>query len=425
MNIYSKSPKEVLEFLEQRNLLNDESIENQVKNIIFDVKQNKDEALKKYTYQFDKVNIDRFDVSKDEIDDAILSINQKLMSDFDIIKQNIESYHEKQILKSIVVRDDNNIKIKQRIKPIESVGIYIPGGTAAYPSTVFMSAIPAKIAGVKRIVMVTPPMSDGTVKPSILAAAKLSGVSEIFKVGGAQAIAALTYGTPSIPKVDMIVGPGNIYVATAKKLLIGQVGIDMIAGPTEVVILADGYANPKFIAADLMAQAEHDLRSSSILITTSRYLAEEVNQEIEKQIKTLSRKDIIKKALNDYGAIILVDTLDEGIYYVNQIAPEHLEIMVENAFDIVDRIENAGSIFIGNYSPEPLGDYYAGPNHTLPTSRTARFSSPLSTTTFYKKTSVLYYDQTSLEQAKESIERLASEEGLDGHAQAIRIRFED
>lgn len=425
MNIYSKSPKEVLDFLEQRNLLNDENIENQVKKIIFDVKENKDEALKKYSYLFDQAKLERFDVSKDEMDDAILSMDQKLMSDFDIIKQNIESYHEKQILNTIIVRDDNNIKIKQRIKPIESVGIYIPGGTAAYPSTVFMSAIPAKIAGVKRIVMVTPPMSDGKIKPSILAAAKLSGVSEIFKVGGAQAIAALTYGTPSIPKVDMIVGPGNIYVATAKKLLIGQVGIDMIAGPTEVVILADGYANPKFIAADLMAQAEHDLRSSSILITTSRYLAEEVNQEIEKQIKTLSRKDIIKKALNDYGAIILVDTLDEAIYYVNQIAPEHLELMIDNAFDIVDRIENAGSIFVGNYTPEPLGDYYAGPNHTLPTSRTARFSSPLSTTTFYKKTSVLYYDQTSLEQAKDSIVRLANEEGLDGHAQAIRIRFED
>jgi histidinol dehydrogenase len=414
---------DLLNKLLNRSQFSDIELSNQVEKIVNQVKEKKDEALKIYTKKFDLVDLDTFLVSEEEIRQAMENIDQDLLDDLKKASNNIRIYHEKQGYNSFELKEENDIIIKQIVKPIERVGIYVPGGTAAYPSTVLMNAIPAKIAGVKKLVMVTPPNQYGQIKPSILVAAKLSGVDQIYKLGGAQAIAALAYGTESIPRVDLIVGPGNIYVALAKKMVSGYVGIDMIAGPTEILIIADQYANPEYVASDLLSQAEHDPLASSILITTSLNLAKQVNQAIFSQLKTLNRIDIINKSLTNYGAIIIVDTLDEGVEISNLIAPEHLEILTENPFDLASKIENAGSIFIGAYTPEPVGDYLAGPNHTLPTSGTSRFSSPLSTHTFQKKTSVVYYSEKALLNAKDSIVRLANEEGLDAHANAINMRF--
>ena len=416
---------DLLNKLIERSQFDDQELNRRVEGIVNDVKENKDQALKAYTKKFDLVDLDFFLVSDEEIKSAMDSIDLNLLEDLKKASKNIRAYHEKQMFNSFEMGDSKDIIIKQIVKPIEHVGIYVPGGTAAYPSTVLMNAIPAKIAGVKKLVMVTPPNQFGKIKPSILVAAKLAGVDEIYKIGGAQAIAALAYGTESIPRVDLIVGPGNIYVALAKKIVSGYVGIDMIAGPTEILVIADQYANPNYIAADLLSQAEHDPLSSSILITTSLNLAKQVNQAISSQLETLTRVDIIKKSLNNFGAIILVDSIDEGIYISNQIAPEHLEILTENPFEFVDKIENAGSIFLGAFTPEPVGDYFAGPNHTLPTSGTSRFSSPLSTNTFQKKTSVVYYTEKALSEARDSIVRLANEEGLDAHANAIKVRFKE
>ena len=320
---------------------------------------------------------------------------------------------------------ENGIIMGQRVRGLERVGIYVPGGTAAYPSSVLMNAIPAKIAGVKEIIMVTPPGKDGTPNPNIMAAAAVAGVDKVFLVGGAQAVAALAYGTELIPRVDKIVGPGNIFVATAKKLLYGVVDIDMVAGPSEILIVADKTAAPAFLAADLMSQAEHDVLASSILLTTSIDIAKATVKEIDRQLKYLERQEIIEKSLNDYGEIFVCEDLDQAIKFANELAPEHLEFCVEEPLKYIGRLDNAGSVFLGNYSPEPLGDYYAGPNHVLPTSGTARFFSPLSVDSFVKKSSFIYYTQEELEKAKDDIIKLADTEGLTAHANSIKVRFED
>ncbi|MDR4968380.1 MAG: histidinol dehydrogenase, partial [Acholeplasmataceae bacterium] len=399
-------------------------VNESVEAILNDIKEYGDLKAFEYTKKFDKADISQFKVSDKEIENAIKNINPLLIEDLKLAYNNIKKFHEIQKVESYTLKDTKNIILTQRMKPIESVGIYIPGGTAAYPSTVLMNAVPAKIAGVKKLVMVTPPNQNGEIKDSLLVAAKLCGVDEIYKIGGAQAIGALTYGTETIPKVDKIVGPGNIYVAIAKKMVSGYVGIDMIAGPSEILIIADEKANPEYIAADLMSQAEHDVMAAAILVTNSNQLARQVVNAIERQIQTLDRKDIIESSLTQFGAIVVTKTIDEAIDIANQIAPEHLEIMVKEPFELIERIENAGAIFIGNYTPEPVGDYFAGPNHTLPTSGTSRFSSALSTTDFMKKTSIVYYSKTALKTSKDSIIRLAVEEGLTAHANSIAIRFE-
>ncbi len=397
-------------------------VNQSVEAILRDVKNRGDEALKEYTYRFDQVSLDTFRISNEAIDEAMKRIDPNLHSYLTTAKANIERYHAKQKTDSFQINQEDGSLIRQIVKPLSCVGIYIPGGSAAYPSTVLMNAIPAKIASVPRIVMVTPPSKEG-IKDSILVAAKLAGVDEIYTIGGAQAIAALTYGTTQIPKVDKIVGPGNIYVAIAKKMVSGYVGIDMIAGPSEIAILADEAANPKYIAADLMSQAEHDPLAAAMLITPSLALAKQVKAQIEVQIQSLSRKDIISQSLANYGAIIVVDQLDEATKLVNQIAPEHLEILTKDALAIADRIQNAGAIFIGEYTPEPVGDYFAGPNHTLPTSGTARFQSGLSTLDFIKKTSLVSYSENALKRDKDAIIGLCNEEGLTAHANAIQVRF--
>jgi len=416
---------EALETILNRSQLNLNEVNLVVESIIENVKTYGDDKLKDYTFKFDKVKLEKIRVTDAEITSAFEQIDPLLIDDLKQAMENIYNYHNAQVVQPFTLTPKPGVKLKQRVLPIEAVGIYIPGGTAAYPSTVLMNAIPAKIAGVKRLVMITPPQNDGTIKPSILVAAKLAGVDEIYKVGGAQGIAALTYGTQTIKKVDKIVGPGNIYVAMAKRQVSGYVGIDMIAGPSEILVIADQDANPEYIAADLMSQAEHDELAAAICVTTSKKLALKVVESLEKQIKTLNRNEIIIKSLNNYGAIVVVDSLDEAINISNRIAPEHLEILTNNPESILDRIENAGSIFIGAYTPEPVGDYFAGPNHTLPTSGTSRFSSGLSTTDFIKKTSISYYSQSALFEVKDSIIRLAKEEGLTAHANAVAIRFKD
>jgi histidinol dehydrogenase len=415
---------EQLRKLLNRTQFNTKEVNESVEKILNDVKISGDSKAFEYTKKFDKVNLSQFKVSDKEIKNASENLSTLLKEDLKKAFDNIYEFHKMQITESYTLKDSDDIILTQRMKPIESVGIYIPGGTAAYPSTVLMNAIPAKIAGVKKIVMVTPPNQDGIIKDSLLYAASLCGVNEIYKIGGAQAIGALTYGTETIPKVDKIVGPGNIYVAIAKKMVSGYVGIDMIAGPSEILIIADQDADPKYVAADLMSQAEHDPMAAAILVTNSNQLAKNVIKEIEYQIQSLERKDIIESALSNYGAIVVTQTIDEAINISNQIAPEHLEIITSKPFELIDRIENAGAIFIGSYSPEPVGDYFAGPNHTLPTSGTSRFSSALSTTDFMKKTSIVYYSKAALNASKDSIIRLAVEEGLTAHANSIAIRFD-
>jgi histidinol dehydrogenase len=405
-----------------RSQLNDDTVNQTVETIVRAVKTNKDQALKEYTKKFDNVTINEFRVSEDTINQAFELVSETLINDLKRALNNIKRFHEAQVLKTFTIKDTFGSELSSRVRPIETVGIYVPGGLAAYPSTVLMNAVPAKIAGVKKIIMVTPPLKDGTIKPSILIAAKLAGVDEIYKVGGAQSIAALAYGTESVPKVDKIVGPGNIYVAMAKRYVSGVVGIDMIAGPSEILVIADEDANPDYIAADLMSQAEHDPLASAICLTPSQSLAERVQASIIKLIDSLPKKDIIASALKNYGGIIVTSSMEEAVNFANKIAPEHLELLTKNPFELVEKIENAGAIFIGEYSPEPIGDYFAGPNHTLPTSATSRFSSALSTQDFYKKTSIIHYNQASFNDAKGSVARLAHEEGLDAHKLAITIR---
>ncbi|WP_216600074.1 histidinol dehydrogenase [Gottfriedia sp. S16(2024)] len=422
LSINQKSEK--LESIINRTNLPTVEITKSVEKILLNVKENGDEAIRRYSLIYDEVKLKSFEVSEDEFNEALEQTDKSLVNALIEAKKNIEAYHEKQLQDGYKINDKNSY-VQQLINPIERVGVYIPGGKAAYPSTVLMNVIPAKIAGVNEIVIVTPPNKEGKIKPSILVAAKLAGVTKVLKIGGAQAIGALAYGTESIEKVDKIVGPGNIYVALAKKSVSGIVGIDMVAGPTEVVILADETANPRFIAADLMAQAEHDEMASSIVITNSEEFAQKIQQEIPNLLEEQPRKEIIKSSFENYGAIIVVKTIEEGIELVNKLAPEHLELMIKNPESIVHKVKNAGAIFLGDYTPEPVGDYFAGTNHTLPTSGTARFTSPLNVNDFQKKTSVVYYNKAALSEARKHIEVIAEEEGLFGHGKAISIRFEE
>lgn len=407
-----------------RTQLTNEKVNQAVNDILNNVKKEKDAAIKRYTYAFDGASLQSFKVTEQEIHDAYQQVDSNLVKNLQYAKNNIEMFHQQQINHDFVI-EKNGIRLGQRTRPIETVGIYVPGGTAAYPSTVLMNAIPAKIAGVKTIVMVTPPSRDGKINPNILVAADLVGIDAIYKVGGAQAIGALAYGTEQIPKVNKIVGPGNIYVAVAKKMVMGDVGIDMIAGPSEVLVIADETAHPKEVAADLLAQAEHDVLAASILITPSRNLAYCVQEEIESIIKTLKRQEIIRQSLDRFGAIVITKSLDEAISLSNMIAPEHLEIMTNNPEEIFNKIEHAGSIFLGRYTPEPVGDYIAGPNHTLPTSGTATFASPLSVYDFVKRTSFVSYTRDALDEASSYIIGLADAEELDAHAYAIKVRKDE
>lgn len=400
-----------------------EIIENTVKSIIDDVKTQGDKALRFYSEKFDGVSLSNFRVAEAEINNAYNQIDPDFIKILEEAKDNIIKFHEHQIQKTWTKEFSPGVVLGQKVTPIPRVGLYVPGGKGGYPSTVLMDAIPALVAGVHSIALITPPNSQGEVNPYILAAAQVVGITEIYKVGGAHGIAALAYGTESIPSVNKIVGPGNIYVATAKKLVFGKVDIDMIAGPSEICILADQTSNASFIASDMLSQAEHDEMASSILISTDEKLVNEVMKQITIQSKQLSRKEIIKKSIDDNAKAFIVNSLDSGISLSNIIAPEHLEVMVENPMNQLDKIENAGAIFLGNYSPEPIGDYFAGPNHTLPTSGTAKFSSPLGVYDFVKKSSIINYEKHSLEKIKNQVINFAQVEGFDAHANAIRSRF--
>ena len=398
-------------------------IEAIVDEIIANVRQNGDLALKEYAAKFDKAKLNSVLVSEEEIAEAFAACDAEFIEILKQARDNIEAFHKHQVRSSFIVSEEDGRVMGQRIIPLKRVGLYVPGGTAAYPSSVLMDAVPPKLAGVKEIVMATPPKKDGRVTPAILCAAKIAGVTKIVKAGGAQAIAALAYGTESVPNVDKIVGPGNVFVATAKRRVYGIVDIDMIAGPSEILVLADGKSNPAFVAADLLSQAEHDKLSSAILVTDSEELAKQVQAEVEKQVKLLPREEIARASIDNNGKIIVANSLDQGIEIANLIAPEHLEICVDEPFAYLSRIESAGSVFLGRNVPEALGDYWAGPNHTLPTSGTARFSSPLSVDDFVKKSQFLYYSTDALKAAKDNIVSFAKREGLNGHANSVAIRF--
>ncbi len=395
-----------------------------VTEIIGQVRQNGDKALLSYAEKFDKCTLPSLRVTEEELDEAVAQVEPEFLEILRKAAENIRAFHEKQVRNSFVMTK-NGVVMGQKVTPVDRAGLYVPGGTAAYPSTVLMDAIPAKIAGVPEVVMVTPPGKDGKVNPVILAAAKVAGVDRIFKVGGAQAIAALAYGTESVPKVDKIVGPGNAFVAEAKKQVYGQVSIDMIAGPSEILIVADGKSGAKCVAADLLSQAEHDKLASAVLVTDSMDLAEAVQKELEIQIPLLERAEIARESIDRNGKIIVADSLDAAVEISNEIAPEHLELCVDDPFAYLDTIRHAGSIFLGRNCPEALGDYFAGPNHTLPTSGTARFSSPLSVDDFVKKTQYTYFTRTALEEVAEDVAFFAKKEGLTAHARSAVIRLED
>ena len=400
-------------------------VEAVVSDIIADVRANGDKALYAYAKKFDKADLQSLQVSVDELDEAFASVESEFL---DVLKEaaaNIRAFHSRQVRNSFLINDRPGVVMGQKVIPMDRVGIYVPGGTAAYPSTVLMDSIPAKIAGCGEVVMVTPPGPDGSVDPAILAAAKLAGIDKIFKTGGAQAIAALAYGTESVPRVDKIVGPGNAYVAEAKKQVFGKVAIDMIAGPSEILVVADGASNPAHVAADLLSQAEHDKLASAVLVTDSMELAQAVQAEIEKQVSLLEREDIARASIDSNGKIIVVNDIEEAIGIANEIAPEHLELCVDDPFDYLDSIRHAGSVFLGRSCPEALGDYLGGPNHTLPTSGTARFSSPLSVDDFVKKTQYTYYTKEAFARVAEDIAVFARKEGLTGHAKSALIRTAD
>lgn len=419
-----KAEKAFLEEIDKRNGETDKKVTQIVSEIIENVKQNGDKAVNEYTLKFDGKLPEFYEVPLDEIHAAVEEADEDFIDALLNAMENIADFHHRQKEQGFIKAKENGVILGQKVRGLDKVGLYVPGGTAAYPSSVLMNAIPAKIAGVKEIIMITPPQKDGKPNKDILVAASICGVDRVFLAGGAQAIAALAFGTESIPKVDKIVGPGNIFVATAKKLLFGQVDIDMIAGPSEILVIADETANPKYLAADLMSQAEHDVLASSILITTSEKTADETIKEIDRQMSYLSRKDIIKKSLDNYGAIIVTDCVDCAIELANELAPEHLEMQVANPMEQLGKIKNAGSIFLGQYAAEPLGDYYAGPNHVLPTSGTARFFSPLSVNSFTKRSSFIYYTEQALLDAKNDIVCIAEKEGLTAHANSIKVRFE-
>lgn len=427
LELTEETKSNILENLLKRSPNSYGEFEGRVSEIIENVRANRDAAVFEYTKKFDgaEINAGNILVTEEEIKEAYEQVDPKLL---DVIRKalvNIREYHAKQRQFSWFDSEDTGIILGQKVTPLEKVGVYVPGGKAAYPSSVLMNVMPAKVAGVGRIVLTTPPGKDGKVYPSTLVAAKEAGVDEIYKVGGAQAIAAMAFGTESIPKVDKIVGPGNIYVALAKKAVFGYVSIDSIAGPSEILVLADETANPRFMAADLLSQAEHDEMASAILVTTSRELAEQVSAEIEKFVAELSRKQIIQASLDNYGYILVAKDLEEAIATANEIASEHLEIVTANPFEVMTKIRNAGAIFLGTYSSEPLGDYFAGPNHVLPTNGTAKFFSPLSVDDFIKKSSIISYSREALEPVYKDIVQFAECEQLTAHANSIRVRFED
>ena len=400
------------------------SVEEPVREIIAQVRAKGDEALKRYTKEFDGVDITSVEVGQGAIDEGFRMADPMLVDILYRASERVAAFHQHQVRNSFLVNEEDGILMGQKIIPLERVGLYVPGGTAAYPSSVIMNCIPAKLAGVKEIVMVTPPGKDGKIPPNILAAARICGVNRVFRVGGAQAIAALAYGTESVPRVDKIVGPGNQFVAEAKKQVFGKVGIDMVAGPSEILVIADGKCDPHIVAADLLSQAEHDKNASAVLVTDSEALAVAVQAAIEEQLPKLRREEIARASIDTNGKIIVADSLDTAVEIANEIAPEHLEVCVDQPFDYLDKIKNAGSIFLGRNCPEALGDYFAGPNHTLPTSGTARFSSPLSVDDFVKKTQYTYYTRPALEKAQPTVSIFAKQEGLTAHARSIDIRFD-
>jgi histidinol dehydrogenase len=426
LKLTENTKRELLGNLLNRNPGSYTEYENTVNEIINDIRNNGDKALFEYTVKFDKCTLDAtsIKITDDEIKEAYAALDPEFIEVMKKSAENIRVFHEKQKRNTWIDTKEDGSILGQRILPIEISGVYVPGGKAAYPSSVLMNVVPAKVAGVERIVMCTPPGKDGKVNPGTLVAADIAGVTESYKVGGAQAIAAMAFGTESVPKVDKITGPGNIFVALAKKACFGHVSIDSIAGPSEILVLADDSANPKFVAADLLSQAEHDEMASAILITTSQELADKVSLEIDEFLKTLSRADIIKKSLENYGYIFVAENMDDAIEAANAVASEHLEIITRNPYETMTRIKNAGAIFLGDYSSEPLGDYFAGPNHILPTNRTARFFSPLSVDDFVKKTSIISYSKQALFNAHKDIELFATREGLTAHANSIAVRFE-
>ena len=419
-----KKEYEFIEYLKKRAQSSDKNVIPTVSEILENVRDNGDKAVRDYTIKFDGKAPERAEITPGEIDGIISKCDSDYLETIKRAAANIADFHQRQVQQSWLTTKENGVMMGQRVRGLKRVGIYVPGGTAAYPSSVLMNAVPAKIAGVKEIIMCTPPQKDGTPNPNIIAAAKLAGVDRIFLMGGAQAVAAMAYGTETVPKVDKIVGPGNIFVATAKKLLFGTVDIDMIAGPSEILIVADKTANPKFLAADLMSQAEHDKLASSILLTDSAELAEQTKAEIERQVQKLPRKEIIESSLENFGAIIVCSDIAQVIDFANELAPEHLEVCCANPMEYVGKLDNAGSVFLGNYSPEPLGDYFAGPNHVLPTSGTARFFSPLSVDSFVKKSSFIYYTEDALKADAQDVIRFAETESLTAHANSVKVRFD-
>lgn len=427
VRLTKESTKDILENLLKRSPNNYGKFEAAVADILANVKEKGDEALFSYTKEFDKVEVtpETIRVTEAEIEEAYKAVDASLLEVIRKALVNIRSYHEKQRQNSWFTSTENGTMLGQKVTPLNRVGVYVPGGKAVYPSSVLMNIVPAKVAGVSHIVMTTPPGKDGKVNPSTLVAAKEAGADEIYKVGGAQAIGALAYGTASIPKVDKIVGPGNIFVALAKKAVYGHVSIDSIAGPSEILVLADETANAHYVAADLLSQAEHDEMASAILITTSTELAQNVEKEIEGYLKVLSRKEIIEKSLENFGYILIAEDMDEAIEAANEIASEHMEIVTKNAFEVMMKVRNAGAIFIGEYSSEPLGDYFAGPNHVLPTNGTAKFFSALSVDDFIKKSSIVYYSKSALQEIHKDIIQFASSEQLTAHANSIAVRFEE
>ena len=427
VRLTKESTKDILENLLKRSPNNYGKFEAAVADILANVKEKGDEALFSYTKEFDKVEVtpETIRVTEEEIEEAYKAVDASLLEVIRKALVNIRSYHEKQRQNSWFTSTEKGTMLGQKVTPLNRVGVYVPGGKAVYPSSVLMNIVPAKVAGVPHIVMTTPPGKDGKVNPSTLVAAKEAGADEIYKVGGAQAIGALAYGTASIPKVDKIVGPGNIFVALAKKAVYGHVSIDSIAGPSEILVLADETANAHYVAADLLSQAEHDEMASAILITTSTELAQNVEKEIEGYLKVLSRKEIIEKSLENFGYILIAEDMDEAIEAANEIASEHMEIVTKNAFEVMMKVRNAGAIFIGEYSSEPLGDYFAGPNHVLPTNGTAKFFSALSVDDFIKKSSIVYYSRSALQEIHKDIIHFASSEQLTAHANSIAVRFEE
>ncbi|MCM1245069.1 MAG: histidinol dehydrogenase [Roseburia sp.] len=426
MKIDQNSMENILENLLKRSPNQYDSYQDKVNEILSEVRKKGDEALFAYTKKYDHADIhsETIRVTKEEIEQAYSLVDASLVEVMKKSIENIRDFHQKQLRNTWIETREDGVILGQRITPLESIGVYVPGGKAAYPSSVLMNIIPAKVAGVERIVMTTPPGADGTVTPATLVAADLAGATEVYKVGGAQAIGALAYGTASIKKVAKICGPGNIFVALAKKTVYGHVSIDSIAGPSEILVLADETANPKYVAADLLSQAEHDELASAILVTTSVELAEKVEKEIEGFLQTLSRREIIEKSLENYGYLLVADSMEDAIHVTNEIASEHLEILTKNPFDTMTRIKNAGAIFLGEYSSEPLGDYFAGPNHVLPTNGTAKFFSPLNVDDFIKKSSLISYSREALEEIHEDIIQFAEAEHLTAHANSIAVRFD-